>query len=123
MVILFSVFFFSQVTSRMASNTLKDMNTLHVTEKFGDCKASLTKPCVGKMNGKSEDRLLPNAASRDTSDPCVVLSEKPEPEIAVVEVEYIESDNLDNVDDADAVLKVYFFFLFVLLCCGYISSH
>ncbi|KAL1205966.1 hypothetical protein V5N11_018043 [Cardamine amara subsp. amara] len=89
----------------MASNTLKDMNSLHVTEKISDCKASLTKPCVGKMNGKSDDRPLPNSASLDPSDPSVVLTEKPEPEKAIVEVEYIESENLDNVDDADAVLK------------------
>ncbi|CAE6101840.1 unnamed protein product [Arabidopsis arenosa] len=90
----------------MASNTLKDMNSLHVTEKISDCKASLTKPCVGKMNGKSEDKPLPNSASLDSSDPKVVVeAEKPEPEKAIVEVEYIESENLDNVDDADAVLK------------------
>ncbi|VYS66847.1 unnamed protein product [Arabidopsis thaliana] len=94
-----------QVSSRMASNTLKEMNSLHVTEKISDCKASLTKPCVGKMNGKSEDRPLPNSASLDSSDSKVVEAEKPEPEIAIVEVEYIESENLDNVDDADAVLK------------------
>ncbi|KAG7555289.1 Armadillo-type fold [Arabidopsis suecica] len=89
----------------MASNTLKDMNSLHVTEKISDCKASLTKPCVGKMNGKSEDKPLPNSASLDSSDPKVAEAEKPEPEKAVVEVEYIDSENLDNVDDADAVLK------------------
>ncbi|XP_010492299.1 PREDICTED: crescerin-1-like [Camelina sativa] len=89
----------------MASNTLKDMNSLHVTEKISDCKASLAKPCVGKMNGKSDDRPLPNPASLDSTGPKVVEAEKPEPEIAIVEVEYIESENLDNVDDADAVLK------------------
>ncbi|XP_018512973.1 uncharacterized protein LOC103856098 isoform X2 [Brassica rapa] len=37
--------------------------------------------------------------------PSVGESEKPEVEKATVEVEYIESENLDNVDDADAVLK------------------
>ncbi|CAH2072733.1 unnamed protein product [Thlaspi arvense] len=99
--------FFTQVTSRMASNTLKDLNSLPVTEKLSECKASLTKPCVGKMNGKSEERPLPlqSSASLDPSDPSVVDSEKPEPEKAIVEVEYIESEKLDNVDDADAVLK------------------
>lgn len=101
-----------QVTSHMASNTLKDMNSLHVTEKISDCKASLTKPCVGKMNGKSEDRPLPNPASLDSSDPKVVEAEKPEPEKAIVEVEYIESENLDNVDDANAILEVIFFCLY-----------
>ncbi|CAN6806055.1 unnamed protein product [Brassica oleracea var. botrytis] len=48
---------------------------------MSECKASLAKPCVGKMNG-------------------------PEAEKATVEVEYIESEKLDNVDDADAVLKL-----------------
>lgn len=114
--------FYAGNFQRMASNTLKDMNSLHVTEKIIDCKASLTKPCVvGKMNGKSEDRPLPNSASLDPTDPSVLVIEKPEPEKAIVEVEYIESENLDNVDDADEVLKV--FSLIVLLCCYYINSH
>ena len=73
----------------MATNTVQDLNP--------KCKASLTnKPCVGKMNGKSEDRPLPRSL--------VVETEK-----ATVEVEYIESQNLNNVDDADAVLKVTFY--------------
>lgn len=91
----------------MATNTLKDMNSFPVTEKISECKASLTKPCVGKMNGKSEDRPLPKPDSLSPSDhPSVVESEKPDAEKATVEVEYIDSENLDNVDDADAVLKV-----------------
>uniref|UniRef100_A0A1J3JBE5 TOG domain-containing protein n=1 Tax=Noccaea caerulescens TaxID=107243 RepID=A0A1J3JBE5_NOCCA len=90
----------------MATNTLKDMNSFPVTEKISECKASLTKPCVGKMNGKSEDRPLPKPDSLSPSDHAsVVESEKPDAEKATVEVEYIDSENLDNVDDADAVLK------------------
>ncbi|CAG7879331.1 unnamed protein product [Brassica rapa] len=84
----------------MASNTLKDLNTLPLTEKMSECKASLAKPCVGKINGKSEDRPLPTSVALSVGE-----SEKPEAEKATVEVEYIESENLDNVDDADAVLK------------------
>ena len=64
---------------------------------MSECKASLAKPCVGKMNG-------------------------PEAEKATVEVEYIESEKLDNVDDADAVLKVFFSCL-LLMCYGFIKSH
>ncbi|RID68485.1 hypothetical protein BRARA_C00637 [Brassica rapa] len=90
------------VTSRMATNTLKDLNSLPLTEKMSECKASLAKPCVGKINGKSEDRPLPSSV---TLPPSVGESEKPEAEKATVEVEYIESENLDNVDDANAVLK------------------
>ncbi|CAN7005527.1 unnamed protein product [Brassica rapa subsp. trilocularis] len=86
------------LSSRMASNTLKDLNSLPLTEKMSDCKASLAKPCVGKMNGP----LLPSSVALP---PSVGESEKPEAEKATVEVEYIESENLDNVDDADAVLK------------------
>ncbi|VVB14518.1 unnamed protein product [Arabis nemorensis] len=78
---------------------------MQVTDKISDCKASLTKVCVGKMNGKSEDRPLPNPASLDPSDPSIVETEKPEAEKATVEVEYVDSENLDNVDDVDAVLK------------------
>ena len=90
----------------MASNTLKDLNSLPLTEKMSDCKASLAKPCVGKMNGP----LLPSSVALP---PSVGESEKPEAEKATVEVEYIESENFDNVDDADAVLKVFFF----PVCC------
>ncbi|KAJ0260953.1 ARM repeat superfamily protein [Hirschfeldia incana] len=72
---------------------------------ISECKASLTKPCVGKMNGKSEDRPLPSSVALPPTDPSVGDSEKPEAEKATVEVEYIESENLDNVDDADAVLE------------------
>ncbi|XP_018451057.2 uncharacterized protein LOC108822465 [Raphanus sativus] len=82
----------------MASNTLKDLNTLPATDKMNECKPSLAKPCVGKTNGKSEDRPLPSSAALDPTS--AVETEK-----ATVEVEYIESENLDNVDDADALLK------------------
>ncbi|CAN8236399.1 unnamed protein product [Cochlearia groenlandica] len=86
----------------MTTNTLKDMNSLPVTEKISDCKANLAKPFVGKMNGKSEDKPLPNYTS---SDPIVVEIEKPDSDKATVEVEYIESEDLDNVNDADEVLN------------------
>ena len=94
----------------MATNTLQDLNSLPVTEKMSECKASLTKPCVGKMNGKSDDRPLPSSV---VSNPSLVETEKPEAEKATVEVEYIESQNLNNVDDADAVLKVH-----LMLCAS-----
>ncbi|KAJ0243526.1 ARM repeat superfamily protein [Hirschfeldia incana] len=82
----------------MATNTLQDLSSLPVTDKMSECKASLTnKPCVGKTNGKSEDKPLPSALALD---PSLVETEK-----ATVEVEYIESENLNNVDDADSVLK------------------
>ncbi|KAG2300473.1 hypothetical protein Bca52824_036945 [Brassica carinata] len=87
----------------MATNTLQDLSSLPVTEKMSERKASLTnQPCVGKMNGKSEDRPLPSSL---VVNPSLVETEKPEAEKATVEVEYIESENLNNVDDADSVLK------------------
>ncbi|KAF8106241.1 hypothetical protein N665_0145s0054 [Sinapis alba] len=87
----------------MATNTLQDLNSLPVIEKMSECKASLTKSCVGKMNGKSEDKPLPSSL---VVNPSLVETEKPEAEKATVEVEYIESENLTNVDDdADSVLK------------------
>ncbi|WZZ91270.1 uncharacterized protein LOC106416689 [Brassica napus] len=82
-----------------AANTLQDLSSLPVTEKMSECRASLTKPCVGKMNGKSEDRPLPSSVALN---PSLVETEKPEGEKATVEVEYIESENLNDVDDADA---------------------
>ncbi|CAG7879390.1 unnamed protein product [Brassica rapa] len=63
---------------------------------MSECKASLAKPCVGKMNGP-----LPSSVALNPTDPSVGESEK-----ATVEVEYIESENLDNVDDAHSVLKL-----------------
>lgn len=69
---------------------------------MSEYKASLTNtPCVGKMNGKSEDNPLPSSLA--------LVTEKPEGEKATVEVEYIESQNLNDVEDADAVLKVTFY--------------
>ena len=98
-----------------AANTLQDLSSLPVTEKMSECKASLTnKPCVGKFNGKSEDKPLPSSL--------VVETEKPEGEKASVEVEYIESQNLNDVDDADAVLKVHFVRC-VSVCYDSIKSH
>lgn len=91
----------------MATNTLQDLSSLPVSEKMSECKASLTKPCVGKLNGKSEDRPLPSSV---VLNPSVVETENPEAEIAIVEVEYIESENLNNVDDADSLLQVSFLF-------------
>lgn len=82
---------------------------------MSECKPILAKPCVGKMNGP-----LPSSVALP---PSVGESEKPEAEkAATVEVEYIESENLDNVDDADAVLKVFFSCL-LLMCYGFIKSH
>ena len=57
--------------------------------------------CCLYMNGKSEDKPLPSSL--------VVETEKPEGEKATVEVEYIESENLNDVEDAVAVLKVTFY--------------
>ena len=78
---------------------------------MSECKASLAKPCVGKMNGP-----LPSSVALNPTDPSVGESEK-----ATVEVEYIESENLDNVDDAHSVLKVFFSCLLHL--CVMVSSN
>ena len=58
--------------------------------------------CCGlSMNGKSEDKPF--------SSSLVAEIEKPVREKATVEVEYIESENLNDVEDAVAVLKVTFY--------------
>ncbi|VVA96070.1 unnamed protein product [Arabis nemorensis] len=90
----------------MAAKALIDLKNLHVSERNLDCKAGLTKPCVGKMNGKAEDRPPQQSVSLDHNHPNAVEIEKPEAERGVViEIEYIESEDLNNITDVDAALK------------------
>lgn len=91
----------------MAAKAFIDLKNLPVTGRNVDCKAGLTKPCVGKMNGKAEDRPPQNSVSLDHNHPNGAEIEKPEAERGVIiEIEYIESKDLNNVTDVDAVLKV-----------------
>jgi len=99
-----SLLFFRQITLlRMAAKALKDLKNLPVSERNIDYK---TKLLVGKMNGTAEDKPPQNSVPFDHNHPKGDEIEKPEAERVIVEIEYIESKDLNNVTQVDAVLKV-----------------
>ncbi|AAF24615.1 unknown protein [Arabidopsis thaliana] len=86
----------------MAAKALKDLKNLPVSERNIDYK---TKLLVGKMNGTAEDKPPQNSVPFDHNHPKGDEIEKPEAERVIVEIEYIESKDLNNVTQVDAVLK------------------
>lgn len=88
------------VADKYLGMAAKALQNLPVSDRNIDCKAVLTKPCVAKMNGKTSPQISV------TLDHNGVEVEKPEAERVIVEIEYIESKDLDNVAEVDAVLKV-----------------
>lgn len=90
----------------MAAKALKDLKNFPVSETNIDSKAGLTKPSVCKMFGKAEDKPTQNSVSLDHNHPDGVQIEKSEAERVIIEIEYIESKDLTNVAQVDAVLKV-----------------
>ncbi|ESQ49958.1 hypothetical protein EUTSA_v10021113mg [Eutrema salsugineum] len=91
----------------MAAKALQGLKNLPVSERKIDCKPGLTKPFLSKMNGIAEDRPPQNPLSLDQNHPNGADDmEKPEAERGVIiEIEYIESQDLNHVTDVDAVLK------------------
>ncbi|KAL1211301.1 hypothetical protein V5N11_023326 [Cardamine amara subsp. amara] len=86
----------------MAAKALKDLKNLPISERNIDCKTGiLTKPCVGIMNAKAQDHPL----TLDHNHPNAVEIDQPEAERVIVEIEYIESKDLNNIAQVDAVLK------------------
>ncbi|CAJ2665456.1 protein FAM179B-like protein [Trifolium pratense] len=94
----------------MSKTTLKDLNTIPATERKSECsgKACLTKPtvdnanenveeCEKKRNGSSLVSPHVNGNQAVPADAVV--------ETATVEVEYTESENLNDVEDIDTCLK------------------
>ncbi|XP_050225641.1 uncharacterized protein LOC126675102 [Mercurialis annua] len=87
----------------MSENALKDLNTLPGSERKNESssKGSFTKPCTENTNENVEKCVKKNSSSVVSADGTV----NPEVEVANTEVEYIESENLSDVEDLDTCLK------------------
>ena len=69
-------------------------------------KGGLTKPCVENSNENSEEWKRKNSSSLVSTPTNGGETVKSEVEIANSEVEYIESENLNDLDNVDMSLKV-----------------
>lgn len=91
----------------MSGKALRDLNMLPGLERKNEnsSKGSLTKPCVENSNENSEEWKRKNSSSLVSTPNNGDETIKPEVEIANTEVEYIESENLNDLDDVDMSLK------------------
>lgn len=90
----------------MSEKALKALNTVPGLEgnNGGSCKGDLSKEGIGTPNGNVEEMNNKNSASirpqvnGDNSNPGT--------EAGISEVEYIESENLTDLEDVSSSLKV-----------------
>lgn len=95
----------------MSETALRDLNTIIGTERNseGSGKVAFTKP---PANNASEniDELQKKKNCSSMVSPHVngnqALTADPVGEIGIVEIEYIESENLSDLEDVDTCLKV-----------------
>jgi hypothetical protein len=100
----------------MSQTALRDLNTIPGSEKKNESssKGSFTKPYVGNANENLEEFQKKNSAS--VVSPPVNGNETANTvlETGNSEVEYIESENLDDLEDVDMSLKVLLLLFFCL---------
>ncbi|RVW46550.1 hypothetical protein CK203_067259 [Vitis vinifera] len=98
---------YKHCTTVMSGKALRDLNMLPGLERKNEnsSKGSLTKPCVENSNENSEEWKRKNSSSLVSTPNNGDETIKPEVEIANTEVEYIESENLNDLDDVDMSLK------------------
>ncbi|OIW06673.1 hypothetical protein TanjilG_04067 [Lupinus angustifolius] len=96
----------------MSENSLPDFNTIPTTERKSESssKACLTKPSVDIAGEKIEEQQNKKNGSLLISPPVngnqtVTISSGIETGNGVAEVEYIESENLNDLEDIDTCLK------------------
>ncbi|XVF16446.1 hypothetical protein REPUB_Repub10bG0031400 [Reevesia pubescens] len=89
----------------MSGNALRDLNTLPTSERKNDSssKGNFTKPYNGNTNENVEEQQKKSPASvlingGETLNAGV--------EVANLEVEYVESENLTDIEDVDTCLKM-----------------
>lgn len=89
----------------MSGQALKDLNTMPASERKNDNsnKGNFTKP--HSENGNLEEKHRKATASVVETVTSGDESVKTEVEVGNIEVEYIESENLDDVEDVDMTLK------------------
>lgn len=90
----------------MSGQALKDLNTMPASERKNDnsSKGNFTKP--HSENGNLEEKHRKATASVVETVRSGDESVKTDVEVGNIEVEYIESENLDDVEDVDMTLKV-----------------
>ncbi|OMP10144.1 Armadillo-like helical [Corchorus olitorius] len=86
----------------MSENALRDLNTLPMAEKKNDdsSKGNFTKSCNGNTIEKVEEQQKKSPASVHING-----GETVNAGVEVAEVEYIESENLNDIEDVDTCLK------------------
>ena len=98
----------------MSESALRDLNTIPVTERKSESssKASLTKPSIDNANENIEEWQKKKNCSTLVSPPAngnQAVNVNSGIEIGSAEVEYIESENLSDLEDIDTCLKVLFY--------------
>ena len=93
----------------MSENALRDLNTLPGSERKNESssKGAFTKPCNGNTDENAEGW---NRKMSDLSVPVPVNGGEtlnPGVDVGNSEVEYIESENLSDVEDVDTSIKVF----------------
>ncbi|KEH24867.1 putative armadillo-like helical protein [Medicago truncatula] len=94
----------------MSETALKDLNNIPATERKseGSGKACLTKPPVDNANGNTEESQKKKNCSSLVSPHVNGNQAVPADsvvEVGTVEVEYIDSENLNDLEDVDACVK------------------
>lgn len=91
----------------MSANALRDLNTLPASERKIDNsgKGSFVKPCLGNANGNTEERRTQVSSPSISVHASGVETDNPRNDVCNMEVEYIESENLSDVEDVDTTLK------------------
>lgn len=93
----------------MSENALRDLNTIPGAERKNEdsSKACLTKPSVDNAGEKAEERQKKKScASLDSPSVNGNQDGTANSGVEIIEVEYIESENLNDLEDVDTCLKV-----------------
>jgi hypothetical protein len=104
----------------MSETALRDLNTIPGSEKKNESssKGNITKPYVGNANENLEECQKKDSASLVSPQINGNETAKSGVETGNSEVEYIESENLNDLEDVDTSLKVLFFLLLFPLVKG-----
>ncbi|XVF60339.1 hypothetical protein PTKIN_Ptkin08bG0037100 [Pterospermum kingtungense] len=88
----------------MSEIALRDLNSLPTSERTNESssKGNFTKPCNGNTNENAEEQQKKSPATIHINGGDIV---NPEVEVANSDVEYIESENLNDLEDVDTSLE------------------
>lgn len=92
----------------MSEKALRDLNMSSESERKNEssCNGNFAKPCVEHITENLEERQTktPTALVETTTNGDKIVTS--EVEVGNSEVEYIESENLSDVEDVDTSIKV-----------------